>query len=245
VLCPLLLAGVAALPVTGARANGDPASDVLLVEDVFFPSEPIVCRRVARPLEQVAKSALKAGYPVKIAVIGSPVDLGTEPNYYGRPHAYARFLGGELGTALTGAQRTRAHGGARRKAGKRISYRLLVLMPEGFGLFRGARGEARDLRRVRVDPEASNERLVRTAIKAAVTLARASGHDVKRPTVSARRCPKVEAAAATPPESSSSSFPFATVLAPVGLVGLAALVIVLSRRRPPPSGDQPETPSDV
>ena len=59
------------------------------------------------------KSAARAGFPVRVAIIAGPPDLGAVTALWRNPRGYARFLGIELSLAYKG--------------------RLLVVMPNGFG----------------------------------------------------------------------------------------------------------------
>jgi len=67
---------VAALPLlcapAVARANGDPASDYLLVQSVFLPFNAKVDRGVTADLADTIREAGKAGYPIKVAVPPPP-----------------------------------------------------------------------------------------------------------------------------------------------------------------------------
>jgi hypothetical protein len=95
-----------------ARADGDPASDVLLGQNVFFPyAQP--SRKVEDELYSVTNAAQRAGFPLRIALIQSKIDLGAIPQYFGRPEIYARYLSYEIGTAVSG--------------------QVLVVMANGFG----------------------------------------------------------------------------------------------------------------
>lgn len=115
--CGLL--AVAAWHPQAARADGDPASDVLLYQPVYFPYRPAPAA-VKRRLTALVRSANSQGYQIRVAVIQSPRDLGSIPELFGKPPAvYARFLSSEL----TSAWRNR----------------VLVVMPSGYGLAQGAR----------------------------------------------------------------------------------------------------------
>ncbi len=97
-----------------ARADGDPASDVLYGADVFFPYQPLVSPALQRSLTSLVASAKRAGYPLKVALVATPNDLGSIPNFFDEPARYAQFLSIEI------AQAERAP--------------TLVVMPAGFGL---------------------------------------------------------------------------------------------------------------
>src|SRR2546422_4920402 len=79
-----------------ARADVDPASDVLYLQDVFLPYTPKVCSQLSGALRKLTSVSRKSGYPVKVAVIGSARDLGGAPQLFGKPQEYAKFLRGEL-----------------------------------------------------------------------------------------------------------------------------------------------------
>lgn len=111
----VVLVGIAALAAT-ARADGDPASDYLLEQQVFLGSDSTHALTSAdHLLEQTVKVANAQGYRIRVAVIASQYDLGAVTQVWGRPRTYARFLGIELSLAYRG--------------------RLLVVMPDGFGFY--------------------------------------------------------------------------------------------------------------
>jgi hypothetical protein len=97
-----------------ARADGDPASDVLFGQDVFLPVSARVSPRLAQALVEATKAARANGVEVKVALIAAPIDLGAVPSLFGHPSRYARFLGTELKFVYQG--------------------RLLVVMPEGLAV---------------------------------------------------------------------------------------------------------------
>ena len=105
---------VAALgsPAT-ARANGDPASDYLLVQKLFLPFTAKIDRSKVKQLDAVLNAAAAAKFPIRVAVILSPSDLGTAFSLYRKPQHYAEFHGLELAFVYRG--------------------RLLVVMPNGYG----------------------------------------------------------------------------------------------------------------
>jgi hypothetical protein len=109
-LAACCLAAVAARP---ARADGDPASDYLLVQRVFVPYEGATAAAQQHALTKAVAAANKAGYTIRVAVIFSRYDLGSVTSLWRKPQTYARFLGVELSFVY-----------------KR---RLLVVMPNGFG----------------------------------------------------------------------------------------------------------------
>jgi hypothetical protein len=97
-----------------ARADGDPASDVLYFQDVYLPyAKPSA--DAAGKLSKAVSAANKAGFRIKVAVIQAEQDLGSVPSLFNRQDLYARFLGAELKTFY--------------------AQRLLVVMPAGFGVY--------------------------------------------------------------------------------------------------------------
>ena len=111
----VLLIAVVALLCTPAvaRANGDPASDYLLLQSIFLPFDAKVDKDVTERLSKVIVAADKAKFPIKVAVIGSRYDLGTAFSLYNNAQRYSEFLGLELAF--------------------QYRHRLLVVMPNGYG----------------------------------------------------------------------------------------------------------------
>jgi hypothetical protein len=109
----LFIAAVFLMTPMAARANGDPASDYLLVQNLFLPFTTNIDRGEVSRAEALLKEAKKEKYPIRVALILSPSDLGTAFSLFRKPQKYAEFLGLEL----------------------RFVYRnrLLVVMPNGYG----------------------------------------------------------------------------------------------------------------
>ena len=110
-----MLAALAAcgLPAL-ARADGDPGSDVLVYQPLFVAADAHVSIADQLRLGGMLRSAAHAGAPIRVAIIARRDDLGSVTALWGRPRAYARFLGIELSLSYTGP--------------------LLVAMPDGFGV---------------------------------------------------------------------------------------------------------------
>jgi len=112
-----VLVAVATAVVLGwpwsARANGDPASDYLLVDKVFLPFNARPDTGSVKKLQDLTDAAAKQGFPIRVAVILRRNDLGTAFSLLNKPQRYAEFLGMELSFLY--------------------KERLLVVMPEGFG----------------------------------------------------------------------------------------------------------------
>jgi hypothetical protein len=98
-----------------ARADGDPASDVLVAAPpLFLGGSGGATYADARALTAQLRRARAAGHPLRVAVIATRSDLGSVTALWNRPQAYADFLGRELSLAYRGE--------------------LLVVMPGGFGV---------------------------------------------------------------------------------------------------------------
>ncbi|HEV3070941.1 MAG TPA: hypothetical protein VGY76_05900 [Solirubrobacteraceae bacterium] len=162
-LLPTLLAllTLASPTIQRALADGDPASDVLLGQDAFYPYQPQVSPALEAVLNKLLGSTARAGIGLKVAIIGSAEDLGADPRFFGHPQAYARYLDREI--SFNHVQP------------------LLVVMPAGFGMM--ATGPARALATVSVDSGHGSDGLTRTAILAVLALARAQGHPLAAPSL--------------------------------------------------------------
>ena len=87
---------VSALLPAAVLADGDPASDVLLGENVFYPYSPATSPALQKQLNAETAAAKQAHFPLKVALIGAPVDLGVIPSLFGKPQKYADFLDQEI-----------------------------------------------------------------------------------------------------------------------------------------------------
>jgi hypothetical protein len=96
-----------------ARANGDPASDYLLTQNVFLPFTTKIDQNSVKRLNALLDEAKSQRFPIRVALILSPSDLGTAFSLFGKPEKYAQFLGLELSFVYRD--------------------RLLVVMPNGYG----------------------------------------------------------------------------------------------------------------
>jgi len=112
---------VVAVSAGSARADGDPASDVLLEQNVYFPYRA-PSPAVRSTLTRAADGVYARGGRVKVALIFATEDLGAIPSLFGQAGDYAHFLGVELGLWYVGP--------------------LLVVMPSGFGFYDGGRSTA-------------------------------------------------------------------------------------------------------
>jgi hypothetical protein len=144
-----------------ARANGDPASDYLLVQRVFLPFNAKVDPKTAKQLADTISAADMAGYKIKVAAIGSRYDLGTAFSLYNKAQKYSEFLGLELS----------------------FQYRdhLLVIMPNGYGSSIDGKPDAKGIAVVGKLPPPGKDatKQVEAATAAIRKLAAASGHTLK------------------------------------------------------------------
>src|SRR6201987_874364 len=93
-LATLLALTVFAVVLTpaSARADGDPASDVLLGENVFYPYSPAVSAGLQKTLNAETAPAPRFHFPIKVALTPAPTDLGAIPALFDKPRQYADFL---------------------------------------------------------------------------------------------------------------------------------------------------------
>ena len=197
-----------------AQADGDPASDVLFAQTVFLPITAAVSGPLAAQLEAATKAASKEGRPIRVALIARPGDLGAVPGLFGKPAAYARFLGLELQYVYKG--------------------RLLVVMPQGAALsLEGRLVSDASVGKARV--EAGADGLARTALALVQRLAPGSVQRAKKrpkPQQSASRT-KAKATATSSAARTVSIWKAAAsaVGAVVALLLVGGLVVRWRRRR--------------
>jgi hypothetical protein len=96
-----------------ARANGDPASDYLLTQNLFLPFTTKIDQTSVKRLNALLAEAKAQHFPIRAALVLAPSDLGTAFSLFGKPEKYAQFLGLELEFVYRD--------------------RLLVVMPSGYG----------------------------------------------------------------------------------------------------------------
>ena len=169
------LAAVAAAsaPAPPAHADGDPCSDFLLSQPLCWPlnrpSQPQI-DRVQKTLEYAAKK----GFLVRVAVIASKQDLGSNPEYFGLPEPYAKLLAAEVQFAYKG--------------------RILTVMQKGYGIRNHNKpdpAEAKVLGRVPKPADDQPKTLMTSANEAIRKLAAASGVKVPEFKVQASSGPPV------------------------------------------------------
>jgi hypothetical protein len=159
-LTAIVLLAALALP-SAARADGDPASDVLLLQDAYLPYSPAVPKPVADALNRMLKQTRAKGFQLRVAVIATRNDLGSVPQFFGRPQPYATFLESEI------------------KFNK--AKPLLVVMPDGYGVAELKPNAAAAIADVPKPAADTGDALGRAAIDAVVKLAAANGTPVPKP----------------------------------------------------------------
>ena len=158
-LATVMALAVMSVGPASAVADGDPASDVLLGQNVFYPYSPSVSTSLQNRMNGETAAASRNGFPIKVVLIASPVDLGAVPTLFGKPQQYASFLDQEISFEGSGQP-------------------LLVVMPNGYGtqhLGSPATHAAASL----TQPAGSHgDDLARAAIIAVPKLAAAAGHPI-------------------------------------------------------------------
>jgi hypothetical protein len=156
--CTLAIAASLAAGPVRAFADGDPASDVLLEESVFYPYAHPTGSRLQQRLEAVAAAAARARVPIKVALIGSPVDLGAITMLWGKPQRYAGYLDREISFDQPQP--------------------LLVVMPGGYGRESLSTRADAAVAALRAPAGATGDDLANAAITAIERIAAADGHPI-------------------------------------------------------------------
>ena len=158
----VLGAALALLVPGAARANGDPASDVLLTDQVFLPFEAPISKSAQDDLRKTVAEANKKRFKLRVALIAFTSDLGTAVSLWGHPQDYSEFLGKEIAFVYTGP--------------------LLVAMPAGFGFYDQGRPVAKELRVLaEVKPGTTPTPLAESTTAAVRALAAAKGITLPKP----------------------------------------------------------------
>ena len=160
--------------------DGDPASDVIISQNVFF-SYTKLPESSKETLGRVVAEANRGGYTVRVALIGNRFDLGSVPVFWQKPQQYAKFLSQEL---LGPAPYTN---------------RVLTVMPNGFGLSRS--GKELPSERRALDAVSSADTRARTSRR------RERGPSGSSPCCTASRSRRARRAAAATASGWSSSAP--------------------------------------
>jgi hypothetical protein len=150
-----------------ARADGDPASDVLSTQALFLPQDAGATPAQRAQLSVLLATAARRGYPIRVALVASRGDLGSVTALWRQPATYARFLGQELAFVHTRP--------------------LLVVMPNGFGLTRLGRPLPGESALNSLGAPGAGAGLAGAAITAVRHLAAAAGHPLPLPSTQAPR----------------------------------------------------------
>jgi hypothetical protein len=140
--------------------------DLLYAQPVFVPADAEIPATSAVQLEGLVREARAVGFRVKVALVYSAYDLGSITALWRKPQLYARFLGTELRPAYRGL--------------------LLVVMPNGFGMFDAGHAVAPELRTLAgLRVAAGGPALAVAALAAVQRLAAAGGHRLAVPAATA------------------------------------------------------------
>jgi hypothetical protein len=157
VLCALSL-----LHPVAAHADGDPASDILYAESVFIPADAGISSSLQSQLVGLSRAAALHGYQIKVALIGSPIDLGSDTALWPHPKTYATFLGTELSLVYHGP--------------------LLIVMPDGLAIYHLHHAVGREQQILeQITPKPGGSALATSALTAIQRLAQAAGHPLALP----------------------------------------------------------------
>ena len=199
-VCVVLAAAASLGWAAPARADGDPCSDFLLVGSLCPPNNPRPSQPQIDRTQKTIDAAKQAGYEIRVAVIGSPTDLGSVPVFFGRPAPYAKFLDAELQSAWTG--------------------KLLVVMAAGYGVREHTKPYLAGVKALQDLPPPANG--TPDALMAAATVAvrkLAASEGVKVPVIPLAKT-------ATPPTTGSGSGSGSTSFAKYELLLAAGLVVL-------------------
>ncbi len=206
----LLFAATALSAPASAGAHGDPASDVLLFQDAYTPFFPAPAKSETQRLSRLLSEARRAGYPMKVALIQGDGDLGSSPELFGRPAAYARMLEDELAIRVK-----KPH--------------LLVVMAQGGMAGRNLGPDAAEiLDGIEIDTAAESDGLVRAALQAVAGVAAANGHPISVPGTEDETQPR----AADDGRSHTALYLVSAIIVALGMA-LIAFSLVVRRRGTP------------
>jgi cytochrome oxidase Cu insertion factor (SCO1/SenC/PrrC family)/thiol-disulfide isomerase/thioredoxin len=206
--------------VNCARADGDPGSDVLVNQSYFVAGDAGVSLSEESRLGNLLQAAVHAHFPVRVAIIATPQDLGAITALWRKPGPYAAFLGTELSLSYSG--------------------RLLIVMPDGFGLeWQGHSTTSgyRTLSHIAIGPGGSG--LAVAAITAVRSLAAADGvklgsgssaQPTAEPTQSVQAVPAQSVAPSTSQSSPGSGTDTTVAIIAVALLAAGGLAFLARRR---------------
>jgi hypothetical protein len=214
----LVLTLVLGLAAPAALADGDPASDVLPTQDVYYPYSPPPSESLSKALDALLADVRERGYPMKVALIASQADLGAYPQMFNEPQVYANLVAAGLPT--------NPHG----QVEKGEQLHLLVIMPGGFGGKNLGDRVDEALAPVKIDAEAQTDGLVQAALQAVARIASVNGVETAVP----------DAATAELPDEGSGGGGRTIALTAIGVaILLLAAAFLALRRRARASDDRP------
>jgi hypothetical protein len=234
---PALFATLAIAPP--ARADGDPASDVLPTQDVFYGAYVDLRSKPAAQLPAMLEQAREKGFETKVALISDAPDLGVETAFWKKPQDYAKFLAEELGYVY--------------------KERLLIVMPNGYGYWDMDQSGLRERQSLRkVAPPRRTTKLLTSAIAAVRQLASREGIELTVPDAkvpeSGMSNSMAEASATHTPSATTTPEPSATpapaqdggggsgawlFFSPFAAAGLVAVGLIVVRRRREHTAERP------
>lgn len=157
-----ITAALVAVPL--ARADGDPASDVLYATSLFPSYDGGISAGNLEALKATLADSKKAGYEIRVAIIAKPDDLGSVTALWAKPRQYARFLGTELGIVYKSP--------------------VLIVMPNGVGFYHGTHDTKSAYAALSTVQTGTGNQLAQAAVDSVATLARQAGHPFTPHTVS-------------------------------------------------------------
>jgi hypothetical protein len=149
---------IALFVVRDALADGDPASDYLITQQLFVSFKAKFSDSNVTRLRELLDDSKRKGFPLKVAVIAGRYDLGSVPSLFGKPQQYASFLGQEDYYFFKDE--------------------LLVVMPQGYGLYKARALPPADRAAIARLPPPNTEEigpLIAATERAVVTLAERRG----------------------------------------------------------------------
>jgi len=190
--------GLLAAGAPAAWADGDPASDVLSSQDVYYPIHPETSAIRREELGALMRRVRADGLKLKVALIAGEADLGTQTKRFGRPRDYSELLGVELEVAA-------------------VHDYVLVAMPNGLATYRyderGLPVLRKAIARLKGPGVVDADALARSAGQAVIAMAAATGHPVPQ-------------ALADPFSDTPSGGPSPNRTLPIVLLGLAWLAAI-------------------
>jgi hypothetical protein len=156
---------------------------------------------LGKTITDLLKTTRKKGFPLKVAVIAQPKDLGAVPQFFDKPQSYAPFLQSEIAFNS-------------RKP-------LLIVMPAGYGAAALPVGTQDALQGLDPPKSANGEDLGRATVAAIVKLSVAAGHPVPTPKLPT----------ATGGGGGGGTSPLIVFGVPVALLALGGVLAAIRRRQ--------------